>query len=178
MKQRGWHVRGVEPDESCRKNLALQNIDVITPNDIASIPDASADVITLWHVLEHVHGLLEFGKHLKRILAPGGICVIAVPNVASFDCRVYGKDWHGYELPRHLYHFTADTLSRFANISGFTVSKLGAMPLDSLYGCLKSEEYRHGHAIRGLILASVSIALSALHSSSSATTFAILKHAK
>ncbi len=178
MKKRGWLVRGIEPDESCRKNLATRGINVITPDDITTIPDASADVITLWHVLEHVHDLLEFGGHLKRILAPGGICIIAVPNATSFDGRVYGKYWHGYELPRHLYHFTAETLSRFAHMSNFTILQLGAMPLDSLYGCLKSEEYRHGNALRGLIVASISIALSQLRTSSSPTIFAILKHAE
>lgn len=176
MRARGWNIRGIEPDATCRRQLCARGISVIPPSDISTIPDASADIITLWHVLEHVHGLTEFGHQLSRILKPDGVIVIAVPNAQAFDAKMYGKHWHAYELPRHLYHFTRESLIHFAETSGLTIVRLRTMPLDSVYCCLQSEKYVNGSPLRGMLRALFTIAVATVRPSSSTTIFAVLKH--
>lgn len=175
MKKRGWNVSGIEPDEACRTTLIEKGINVIAPHDIAIIPDVSADVITLFHVLEHVHGLAAFGREVRRILKPEGICIIAVPNADAYYAAVYANHWSAYDVPRHLYHFTTKSLTTFVLQSGMKIIRLSSMPLDSLYSCIMSEQNMKGSILRGLMRAIISITVSAQHPSSSSTILAVVK---
>ena len=64
------------------------------------------DVITMWHVLEHVPNLENQIKELKRLVKPNGTIIIAVPNFKSYDAKYYGKFWAAYDVPIHFWHFS------------------------------------------------------------------------
>lgn len=100
------------------------------------------EVITLWHVLEHVHELHSTLENLYRVAKSGAYIFIAVPNVTSHDAKFYGADWAALDLPRHLYHFTPSGLPALVEQFGFTAVAQHPMPLDSYYVSLLSEKYK------------------------------------
>ncbi|GAA4315951.1 class I SAM-dependent methyltransferase [Compostibacter hankyongensis] len=146
MKQAGWQVTGIEPDETARKNaLALHRVEPLTPDALFSLPDGAFRVITLWHVLEHVHALHEYMDEMLRLLQPGGTLFLALPNFTAADALYYKADWAAYDVPRHLYHFSPAALASLAGQQGFRVGHQIPMPFDAFYISLLSEKYRHGH---------------------------------
>jgi SAM-dependent methyltransferase len=84
----------------------------------------SFDVITMWHSLEHVHEPAPLLREARRLLAPGGKIVIAVPNIDSLAFRWFGQDWFGLELPRHLTHFTPTSLLQMLQRCGFATEPI------------------------------------------------------
>jgi 2-polyprenyl-3-methyl-5-hydroxy-6-metoxy-1,4-benzoquinol methylase len=146
MKRAGWQVKGIEINEKASEFSQSQfGLDVISPDQIASLGSESFDCITLWHVLEHFHNPYEYAADIHRILKPGGVCLIALPNSNSFDAIHYGKYWAAYDVPRHLWHFNPATLKLFAEKSGFKVSELKTLPLDVFYISILSEKYSGSH---------------------------------
>jgi len=110
MKNAGWSVQGAEPSEKAR-SVGIQNgLDI--KKDINQI-SGSFNVITLWHVLEHIENAHEVIDSLSRKLTPDGILIIAVPNRDSLDARVYKSHWVAFDAPRHLYHFRPQDMVRF-----------------------------------------------------------------
>jgi 2-polyprenyl-3-methyl-5-hydroxy-6-metoxy-1,4-benzoquinol methylase/rubredoxin len=104
MQVNGWQTMGLEPDETTRERAALINKVNLLPADMFyTLPAESFHVITMWHVLEHVHDLHNYVERLKEVLKPGGRIFIAVPNYLSFDAAVYKGIWAAYDVPRHLY---------------------------------------------------------------------------
>ena len=143
MKDAGWSATGLEPDPLARKNaLELHGIDAESPDRLTSMDDASFDVITLWHVLEHVHLLQVTLDHLKRVLKPDGVIYIAVPNHKSADALHYGGSWAAWDVPRHLYHFSPETLRSLMQRKGLRVTHTLPMWFDAFYVSLLSEKYR------------------------------------
>jgi SAM-dependent methyltransferase len=102
------------------------------------------DVITLWHVLEHVHDLNQRLLKMRELLNPSGIVVIAVPNSGSWDAKHYQGAWAAYDLPRHLYHFTSETIRILAEKYGFSVKNIIPLKWDAFYISLLSEKYKTG----------------------------------
>jgi predicted SAM-dependent methyltransferase len=98
----------------------------------------------MWHVLEHIHELNESIIKIKKLLTSGGTLVVAVPNANSPDAQHYGAWWAAYDVPRHLYHFTSDTLRRLFAKHGMKVLKILPQRLDAYYVSLLSEKYRNG----------------------------------
>jgi SAM-dependent methyltransferase len=90
----------------------------------AKYPNNFFDVIVMWHVLEHISNTSELLTEIRRILKPDGFLVILVPNIASLEFKVFGINWKGLDLPRHLYHFSPFTLNALLTGSGFRVSKI------------------------------------------------------
>lgn len=116
-----WELHGIEINpqaaEIARRRPGLQ---VITGSLAeAAYPDAYFDAVTLWDVLEHVHDPLGDLKRIHRLLKPGGVVLIRLPNLGSRAARIFGKHWGGLEPPRHLYVFTVQTLSRMLDAAGF-----------------------------------------------------------
>lgn len=111
IKKKGWEVSGIEPSHEA-KNIAQNRLGItlLDPSDSCSLPDHSFDVITMWHVLEHVDDLKTQTSELKRLLKPGGRLVIALPNYQSFDCQYYKQYWAAWDVPRHLNHFSAEVI--------------------------------------------------------------------
>lgn len=151
MKKSGWKVTGLEPDEAARKKcLDNHGITVHPPEHLFSLPDASFDAITLWHVLEHVHQLQEYMQKIKTLLKPGGILIIAVPNYTSHDAQVYQQYWAAWDVPRHLYHFSPKAMDALLSAHGLTVQKIKPMWFDSFYVSMLSEKYRKGNIVRAM----------------------------
>jgi len=102
------------------------------------------DVITLWHVLEHVHDLDKYIYRLKQLLKPDGVLVIAVPNFKSYDAEHYKQFWAAYDVPRHLWHFSQTSIHRLFSTELMKVVKTLPMKFDAFYVSLLSEEYKTG----------------------------------
>jgi len=143
MKKSGWQVTGLEPDQGARdKAYTLYNIIVKPPVDMYNLPGGHFDVITLWHVLEHVHDLHGYIDQLKKLLTEKGRLFIAVPNHTSGDAENYKELWAGYDVPRHLYHFSPYSMNILMNIHGMQVKKIKPMWFDSFYVSMLSEKYK------------------------------------
>lgn len=145
----GWNVSGVEPNEKARnftkakvsshKENIFNNIEAL----IAKQEDLKFDVISLWHVLEHVPNLEEYIVHLKKLLKPNGRLIIAVPNYKSFDAKYYKEFWAAYDVPRHLWHFSKKAISILFGLVEMEVEKILPMKFDSFYVSLLSEKNKN-----------------------------------
>lgn len=145
MKAANWDVKGLEPDENARAQA--QNIHGISPDSpdtLFSLTQNSFDAVTMWHVLEHVHRLDDYLQQIHAILKPEGVLFIAVPNYTSLDATIYQDKWAGYDVPRHLHHFSPKSLHTLVQQHGFKIDKIRPMPFDSFYVSLLSEKYIYG----------------------------------
>lgn len=147
VKKLGWEVMGIEPSEQAA-NIAQSRLGftLLKPADYEKLPDQSFDVITMWHVLEHVDDLKSQTKELKRLLRPGGRLVIALPNYQSFDCQYYNDKWAAWDVPRHLNHFTQDCLQGILNANDFKYLDTQRLIWDAYYISFLSEKYL-GHSL-------------------------------
>jgi 2-polyprenyl-3-methyl-5-hydroxy-6-metoxy-1,4-benzoquinol methylase len=145
-QKNGWNVTGFEPNKSAR-DFAKQKhqIEVKDKEGLAALGRSEYDVITLWHVLEHIYNLEDAMKTITKILKPSGTIIIAVPNSNSWDALHYQKYWAAYDVPRHLYHFTQKTISKLAESHSLTTERVIPMKLDSFYVSLLSEKYQRGN---------------------------------
>jgi SAM-dependent methyltransferase len=141
----GWQIQGIEPDEGAR-NLAEKLTQTTMQADaFASFFDTQKySVITLWHVLEHIHRLDDTIIRLKSLLHESGKLVIAVPNHDSREAKYYDAYWAAYDVPRHLYHFTPKTLPVLMQRLGFRLVERLPMYYDAYYISLLSERYKYG----------------------------------
>ena len=148
--QAGWQVAGVEVSDVARAAAQARSGQPVASR-IEEVPaDAQFEVITLWHVLEHIHELDRTVAALFTHLKPGGTMLIAVPNPTAKDAQIYGPWWAAYDVPRHLYHFTPTSIRRLMVRHGADVVRQIGQPLDAFYIGLLSEKYRKGSAVRGL----------------------------
>jgi 2-polyprenyl-3-methyl-5-hydroxy-6-metoxy-1,4-benzoquinol methylase len=145
ISKKGFIPTGVEPNETARNFASVnQGLQVFKKLAEGKYIPKSFKVITLWHVLEHIYPLDETFKTMHRLLDDSGIVVVALPNPASMDARVYKQFWAGYDLPRHIYHFTPATASQLFSKYGFSVAAVLPMYFDSFYISLLSEKYKTG----------------------------------
>jgi 2-polyprenyl-3-methyl-5-hydroxy-6-metoxy-1,4-benzoquinol methylase len=134
---------GIEPDDTTRNTSANQfNIEVYNESKLNEFKDSNFTVITLWHVLEHVSQLSKRLLQIHRILSQDGILVIAVPNCSSFDAKYYNNFWAGYDVPRHLFHFTPKTMNHLIKNHGFFIESVIPMYFDAMYVSILSERYK------------------------------------
>lgn len=143
LKKHKWAVTGIEPNETARK-FANENygIDVFDEAQLLKFDKESFDLITLWHVLEHVPDLHGRMKDIKRLLKKDGILFIAVPNLESPDATYYGEKWAALDVPRHLYHFEKETMKTLFDQFSFTMLEMLPLKMDAYYVSLLSEKYR------------------------------------
>lgn len=137
-----WECNGVEPSKTAREKAEeLTNLKLY--ESLEHLPNIKFDVITLWHVLEHVENLNEKVSELKSYLAQDGIIFIAVPNHESLDAKIYNSHWAGYDVPRHLWHFSKTNMQQLLTGNGCTLERIIPMRQDSFYVSLLSEKYRY-----------------------------------
>jgi 2-polyprenyl-3-methyl-5-hydroxy-6-metoxy-1,4-benzoquinol methylase len=144
-QRHGFVAEGIEPDEKSR-NYA-NNILHLEVNDldyISKLPEKSFDVITMWHVLEHVNDIQERMKVVNKLLADNGTAFIALPNPLSYDAQFYKEHWAAYDVPRHLYHFTNSSFTSFSVQQKMKIIKTVPMVFDAYYISLLSERYING----------------------------------
>lgn len=148
MKNAGWEVTGLEPDPGARKNaLDLWGIEALPGEAFYDLEEGKYDLVSMWHVLEHVHDLEGYLDKIHRLLKPGGKFIVAVPNYTSWDAQKYGPGWAAYDVPRHLYHFSPESMRHLVERKGFTSVDTKRMPFDSFYVAMLSERYRRGSLI-------------------------------
>ncbi len=147
MKLRGWETTGLEPDSDAREIAwQLYNIQLADSPDLYKLTPGSFDAITLWHVLEHVHGLFTVVQQLKVLLKESGKIFIAVPNYTSKDAAIYKEHWAAYDVPRHLYHFSPWSMRVLMEKNGLKMLQHKPMWYDSFYISLLSSKYKKGKA--------------------------------
>ncbi|HKR07150.1 MAG TPA: class I SAM-dependent methyltransferase [Bacteroidia bacterium] len=146
IKKSGWNAKGAEPNSDAR-NYAINNhlLEVVEPAEIRFFPKGSFDIITLWHVLEHIHKLNEIIDELKKMLAINGKIIVAVPNNKAAEQLIYGQSWAAYDVPRHLYHFNLDSIKQLFENHQMKVEKFMTMPFDAFYVSILSEKYKESN---------------------------------
>ena len=158
METEGWETTGIEPSEEA-KAIAKKRTkaQLYSPEEIGQLKDESFDLITMWHVLEHVDDLKTEIAHLERLLKKGGRLVLALPNYKSYDANYYKEYWAAYDVPRHLNHFCRISIGNIFKNSQLKWNETKRVVWDAYYISFMSEQYqRHSlpllkGAIRGLI---------------------------
>ena len=144
MKMNGWGVTGIEADRDAgNMSHSKYHISTQKPEELFTLP-GKYDVITMWHVLEHVHKLEDYLKRIHQLLVKDGVFIVAVPNYTSADAKAYGSMWAAYDVPRHLYHFSPQSMKVLMEKYGFEIVESKPMWFDSFYVSLLSEKYRKG----------------------------------
>jgi 2-polyprenyl-3-methyl-5-hydroxy-6-metoxy-1,4-benzoquinol methylase len=144
-KQNHWSVSGIEPNKQARQ-IANNKTDnsVFAIEHLLKFQAESFDVISLWHVLEHLPNLEEHIQVFKKLLKPNGTLIIAVPNYKSYDAEYYQEFWAAYDVPRHLWHFNKDSISKLVSKVSMEVVKTKPLYFDAFYVSLLSEKYKNG----------------------------------
>lgn len=144
-KNNSWNVYGIEPNEKARAiaNSKIKN-QVFDTNTLQEFESGTFDVITLWHVLEHLPNLETEIQNLNRLLKQNGRLVIAVPNFKSYDAKHYSAFWAAYDVPRHLWHFSQTSISKLFSKHNLEIEKTLPMTFDAFYVSLLSEQYKSG----------------------------------
>lgn len=141
-KKENWKTIGVEPNP--KANTIAKNKGLEIKNSIEEIValNQKFDVITLWHVLEHVPNLMEYILQLKKLLTKNGTLVIAVPNYKSYDSNYYKEFWAAYDVPRHIWHFSKKSIQKLFKHVNLSVVEILPMKFDSYYVSILSERYK------------------------------------
>jgi 2-polyprenyl-3-methyl-5-hydroxy-6-metoxy-1,4-benzoquinol methylase len=149
-QEKEYEVFGVEPNIQARKKSQSKIQTTKIFDSFHSLQKATSckfDIITLWHVLEHVPDLNNYVKMLKEMLNPDGILIIAVPNFKSFDAGYYKEFWAAYDVPRHLWHFSKKAIAVLFQKEALKIVKTYPMIFDAFYVSLLSEKYRKRNLI-------------------------------
>jgi len=96
------------------------------------------EIISMWHSLEHIHNIESIFTLIDNKLTDDGTLIIAVPNIDAYERKFFKSDWIAYDSPRHLYHFSCDTLTHLLNKYNFTIIKKHSMIQDSIFNILGS----------------------------------------
>ena len=144
-KEDNWNILGIEPNEQARLIANKKTNDsVFDTEQLSAFKSESFDVITLWHVLEHLPNLEEQITVFKKLLKPNGTLIIAVPNYKSYDALYYKNNWAAFDVPRHLWHFNKTSISKLVSKVSMEVKNVKPMLFDAFYVSLLSEKYKSG----------------------------------
>lgn len=148
-KQNDWNISGLEPDEDAR-NFTKKHFNFSTEpiENLYSKKEKSFDVVTMWHVLEHVYHLQKDVSQIVSLIKENGYFVIAVPNRESFDANYYKNYWAAYDVPRHLYHFSENNIVELMQQYDLQHIKTLPMKFDSFYVSMLSEKYKKGSIVK------------------------------
>ncbi|WP_348800152.1 class I SAM-dependent methyltransferase [Flavobacterium adhaerens] len=138
----GWKTVGVEPSDKAKTIAKGKGVAFV--EHTSELESHSFDVISMWHVLEHVPNLEVQIKELKRLLKPTGTLIVAVPNFKSFDANYYGKFWAAFDVPIHFWHFSKQAIQMLFSNENMVLVKVLPMKFDSFYVSLLSEKYKNG----------------------------------
>jgi 2-polyprenyl-3-methyl-5-hydroxy-6-metoxy-1,4-benzoquinol methylase len=182
MKGKSYEVTGVEADPKTREFAEKEfGLNVLSPEDFLEREVSGRyDIITLWHVLEHLHEMDRYIDKMKACLRTGGVIMLALPNCNSFDARYYKELWAGYDVPRHLWHFTPETIKLLLEKHGLNIMKMKRLPLDPFYNSMLSEKYRKNriYMLSGLIIGKLAFLESLFNIKKSSSVVYIVKKDK
>jgi 2-polyprenyl-3-methyl-5-hydroxy-6-metoxy-1,4-benzoquinol methylase len=132
LRSQGWEVEGIEMDGVAADYAINERRLKVTTGDaesvLARLPDQSYDVVTMWHLLEHLFDPAAALANARRILRPGGMLMLEVPNFAATLAGIFRKNWFALDVPRHLYHFTPDTLRALLMHAGMQPRRVRGVP--------------------------------------------------
>lgn len=159
MQKKGWDIHGVEKSPVARDFAKKRwHLKIMSDEDLFTMPPAKFDVITLWHVMEHLPNLQQHWQTISKLLKPDGVLVIALPNAESWDAKHYGPFWAAWDVPRHLWHFTPKHIKALGKAEGFNLTNMYRMPFDGFYISIISEKYKNASIpfIKGIIYGKIS----------------------
>jgi 2-polyprenyl-3-methyl-5-hydroxy-6-metoxy-1,4-benzoquinol methylase len=140
-KKMGYNTTGFEPDINASETASNKGLSIITKEDrLNELSPNYFDVVTLWHVLEHMYHPKDKIEVLEKILSDNGIMIVAIPEYKSFDGGYYKQNWAGWDLPRHVYHYNESTLTRLMDELNFKLIGKHSLMFDSFYISLLSEK--------------------------------------
>lgn len=151
LKTNGWTVEGIEPSDLARAK-AESITDQKIYSSLSETPTNQFDTITAWHVIEHVPDLSSTIQRLAQLLKKDGTIFIAVPNYESPDAEKYNNLWAGYDVPRHLWHFSRKSMKKLLEAHGLEVQKIIPMKLDAFYVSMLSENHKNGKGSLGNLI--------------------------
>ncbi len=143
LQDQGWQAEGVEPNKKAQNIAKDKGVDL--KSTLQDVEENDFDVITLWHVLEHLPDLDKDISDISKKLRSKGVVFIAVPNFRSYDARHYGSYWAAYDVPRHLWHFSQHSIQTIFSRKGFSLLKVKPMIFDAFYIARLSEKYKKGN---------------------------------
>ena len=141
-KKENWTIIGVEPNKQAREKAVSKTLNVV--ENLEKLGQQKFNVISLWHVMEHLPDLKNQIKKITNLLAEEGTLIIAVPNFKSNDAIHYKEYWAAYDTPRHLWHFSQNAISELFKEQNFKIIQTLPMTFDSYYVSLLSEKYKNG----------------------------------
>lgn len=151
MASYGWEVDGVETDKGAKKeaekklgNKIEEKLDLVNEEN-------KYDVISMWHVLEHVYNVEDYLKKINKLLKKGGVLVVGVPNCASYDAKKYKENWVAYDLPIHLSHFRKNNIKELAKKSSFTLKAIKPLFFDAYYISMLSAKKSGSSIVSGFL---------------------------
>mgnify|MGYP000843924128 FL=1 len=133
---------GFEPSNDARNFAKQKTSKTIFIENLNELQNESLDVITLWHVFEHIENQTEILSLFRQKLKPNGSLIIAVPNCTSFDAKYYKEFWAAYDVPRHLFHLSRNGMKKIFNTENWKLEKIKPLLLDSYYISILSEKYK------------------------------------
>jgi 2-polyprenyl-3-methyl-5-hydroxy-6-metoxy-1,4-benzoquinol methylase len=141
-KKDGWEISGIEPVENANaeasKILGINVLKYYTELE----HDNTFDIITFWHVFEHIYDIHNTLESVKRLLKKGGKILIAIPNINSYDSILFKEHWAAIDVPRHLFHFNQNSFGQLAKEHGFKITETIPMFFDAYYISLLSYQYK------------------------------------
>lgn len=140
MRERGWAPTGLELDERIERHGKSVGMDLRAGSlDSVTFPDNHFDAVTFWHVFEHIRNPEWVLKECRRILKPGGVLLISVPNTGSLQARLTGKHWFHLDPPFHLYHYSLRNIKRLIEGVSFKTLKVKHFSIEyNPYGYIQS----------------------------------------
>ena len=143
MMEKQWTVKAIEKSPQARA-FAKEHfgLEVDAETALTDYQPNTFDVVTLWHVMEHLEHLNDMWKTLHRILKDKGVLIVAVPNPDSYDAKKYKEWWAAYDVPRHLWHFQPSVMKQFGIKHGFVLEEMKPMPFDAFYVSMLTEKYK------------------------------------
>jgi SAM-dependent methyltransferase len=151
LRAKDVEAYGVEPSTKARTAaISINGANVVT-EALQDFP-LTADIITLWHVLEHVPDPVQTLLNLKSKLGQDGVIFIAVPNLNSWESTRYKTYWAAFDTPRHLWHFNQKSMQLLLKKVGLNLIAVSPMKLDAYYISLLSEKYKNSnrHSLTGI----------------------------
>ncbi len=143
MQEQGFLCTGIEQDPEVRKIASEAfNLKIFAPEKLYQLEENKYDVITLWHVLEHVHDLKGYLERIKSILKPDGLLVIALPNPDCTDVKIYNEHWAGWDVPIHLWHFKPQNIETLLSQYQFNLVDKRRLPFDPFYVSILGSQQR------------------------------------
>lgn len=131
LRERGWECVGIEPAAEVAGRAAERGFDVrvgslesVVASDPQTFAPSSFDAVFAWMVIEHLHDPVATLRLVRELLKPGGTLSFSVPNFGCWERRAFGRFWYALQLPTHLQHFTATSLRRMLEASGFELVEL------------------------------------------------------